>query len=310
MREDRWSGQVAFPGGQRDANADKDDLAACVRETYEELGIPLDAPDFIYMGRMADYELKSRMVNNFGIVQSRFVFLHVGDLTPSLHLNTLHVESVQWFPLSKMTAANIDATSVMHSAKNFFTAKTVKERHLIQDHISDIDVYFPSVSLPGRWKCWGLTLQSTSHLLELNGHRPIAWPLFRTNSPVFNAVIAVMHGYWEITDRTKPHTLTHKIAFFSAVSVFFGLFYCFLSWEHEVGAHMAELKEHIRLEERRKHSPYSDLLDNGTDVAARKLDSADQQEELLLLSIQGGELPCELEYKEEEDNSKIMAKYR
>jgi 8-oxo-dGTP pyrophosphatase MutT (NUDIX family) len=39
-KRDKWSGNIAFPGGRRDAD-DADDCAAAVRETWEEVGIDI-----------------------------------------------------------------------------------------------------------------------------------------------------------------------------------------------------------------------------------------------------------------------------
>ena len=43
---DRWSGQIAFPGGKREAE-DIDDVATAIRETQEEVGIALERAEHI-----------------------------------------------------------------------------------------------------------------------------------------------------------------------------------------------------------------------------------------------------------------------
>ena len=48
---DRWTGQVAFPGGRRDTN-DADDMAASVRETMEETGLDLEREWCVPIGNL------------------------------------------------------------------------------------------------------------------------------------------------------------------------------------------------------------------------------------------------------------------
>lgn len=48
---DRWTGHVALPGGRRDPE-DKDDTAAAVRETAEEVGIELSDENAIPVGNL------------------------------------------------------------------------------------------------------------------------------------------------------------------------------------------------------------------------------------------------------------------
>ena len=50
---DRWSGHVALPGGRRDPT-DKDDVAAAVRETREEVGLDLAAPECLRVGNLPE----------------------------------------------------------------------------------------------------------------------------------------------------------------------------------------------------------------------------------------------------------------
>ncbi len=54
---DRWSGQVAFPGGKFEPG-DADDLATATREVFEETGIVLRPEDCL--GRLSDIQSRSR----------------------------------------------------------------------------------------------------------------------------------------------------------------------------------------------------------------------------------------------------------
>lgn len=50
---DRWTSHIAFPGGGRDPE-DKDDLAASIRETREEIGMDLEANQCLNVGNLSE----------------------------------------------------------------------------------------------------------------------------------------------------------------------------------------------------------------------------------------------------------------
>lgn len=50
---DRWTSHIAFPGGGRDPG-DKDDLAASIRETREEVGMDLEADHCLNVGNLSE----------------------------------------------------------------------------------------------------------------------------------------------------------------------------------------------------------------------------------------------------------------
>ncbi|CUF93504.1 NUDIX hydrolase, putative [Bodo saltans] len=171
---DRWSGQVALPGGARDPE-DADDKATLRRETYHELGIPLDSPDFILLGRLEDYQPRSRVLTDFdevnGAVQARFVYLHIGDLTPSVTLSRIEIEAVRWCPLRILTnPKSIDPARVNHHMLHFIPMLSTDVGSMFRDFFPNTFVRFPSIavepSLPN-WRIWGLPMRTVSEVVEL-----------------------------------------------------------------------------------------------------------------------------------------------
>ena len=89
-RGDRWSGQMALPGGRRDPT-DHDLAATAVRETHEEVGLPLGAP----LARLDDHRGRTRP----GIVAS---YVFEVDGPPELQPDPAEVADAWWLPLADL----------------------------------------------------------------------------------------------------------------------------------------------------------------------------------------------------------------
>ncbi len=87
---DRWSGQVAFPGGHTEKD-DVDDIATAVRETKEEIGLDLNSEPFELLGRLDDLRVMS-----LPIALAPIIFLQKpGSKTPRLSLSVDEGEYTQ-----------------------------------------------------------------------------------------------------------------------------------------------------------------------------------------------------------------------
>ncbi|RNE98073.1 putative NUDIX family hydrolase [Trypanosoma conorhini] len=209
LAADRWSGSVTFPGGRRDAG-DANDRRAVEREVDQMLGIPLQSRDFVCLGRLRDYAIRSRHIQAAGAVQSRFVFLHTGELAPTLRFSRHEVEAVQWVPLTAFTAEHVDWGSVCHPICCFVHASNADSRLLLAEAFAHAYLAFPSVQLPGQWRLWGLALRSASELLSLDDRAPIDWPLVSSNNPwLQHLIIDAFHGYCEV--RYAYHRLRARL---------------------------------------------------------------------------------------------------
>lgn len=68
---DRWSAQVAFPGGRQEPD-DENSLFTAYRETWEEVGIDLAEKDFLEVGQLDDREITTSLGKRLLMVLSPF----------------------------------------------------------------------------------------------------------------------------------------------------------------------------------------------------------------------------------------------
>lgn len=128
---DRWSGQIAFPGGKRE-EADVSLLAACLREVREEIGYDLAAECLI--GSIDDIQARKRGVLLKFFIEP-FVF-HV-PAKPELVLSPREVEKTYWVSLDYlMNPAN---------ATNY---------EFVRD---GLNVSLPAIRFPDGEVLWGLS---------------------------------------------------------------------------------------------------------------------------------------------------------
>lgn len=105
---DPWSGHMAFPGGHCEPQ-DPNLLATALRETREEIGLPLQR-DGELLGRLDDLPAIARG-RFLGMVITPFVFALQRE--PELTLGP-EVADVCWLPLGRMLRGDYDATKTYH----------------------------------------------------------------------------------------------------------------------------------------------------------------------------------------------------
>lgn len=128
---DRWSGQIAFPGGKRE-EADTSLLGACMREVREEIGVELTEECLI--GSLDDIQARKRGVLLDFYIEP-FVF-HLAE-KPALALSEREVEKTYWVSLDYL-ADKANATSFDFVREN-------------------LKVNLPGIRFPDEEVLWGLT---------------------------------------------------------------------------------------------------------------------------------------------------------
>ena len=149
---DRWSGQMAFPGG-RAAAADPTLRDTAAREAREEVGLRLDGA--ACLGELDRVQLRYRGFETDGIV-APFVF-HVGPGLPALRPDDQEVQAADWIPLRDLwDPANC----------------TTLEFDLAGEHVT-----MPGIR-HGDQTIWGLSLRILALFAEALG-RPLPCPRYR-----------------------------------------------------------------------------------------------------------------------------------
>lgn len=94
---DRWSGQMAFPGG-RASQEDPTPRHVAMRETHEEVGILLN--EAAHIGDLSELPLHHHGSDRYGVL-SPAVF-YAGESLPSLYPEVSEVARAFWIPVSHL----------------------------------------------------------------------------------------------------------------------------------------------------------------------------------------------------------------
>lgn len=137
---DKWSGQIAFPGGRREPQ-DINDIDTAVRETFEEVGVQLSLQNWI--GRIDDIQgRKAGHLLDFYIRPIVFYIEH----DPIINLQPSEVADFFWIPLATLLDPNSQMT------------------YKLQQEL--VAVELPGISLGREIPLWGLTYMMVQDLLR------------------------------------------------------------------------------------------------------------------------------------------------
>lgn len=139
--EDRWSGQLAFPGGKREEQ-DPTDLATVLRETFEEIGIALQEQELL--GRLSDIQARKA-----GSLLDFFIrpFVFYVDRGLELSLDTQEVADFFWVPQEML--------------------RDFKRQIRYKKKMNLFHVDLPAIHLDRDPVLWGLTYMMTQDLLKI-----------------------------------------------------------------------------------------------------------------------------------------------
>lgn len=134
-RDDRWSGQMALPGGRHELR-DQDLAATAVREAREEVGVELAAP----IGRLDD---QSGRASGGRVATFVFELAGVPDLAP----DPAEVQTAVWIPVAELVSPS---AAIRHEYRALGR--------------------FPAIRYE-RFTIWGLTHRILTNFVEVVGAR-------------------------------------------------------------------------------------------------------------------------------------------
>lgn len=151
--EDRWSGQIAFPGGRMEAN--ESHLQTALRECQEEIGLNLQ--NSTYLGALDD--IQARKAGGLLPFYVRPLIFNLSDNFKSddLVLDPAEVDEVFWLPFDQLLA------SENHVSFQFPHPEI------------PANTSFPGVKLRTGDTLWGLSYIMLTDLLNKTGQRPDFW---------------------------------------------------------------------------------------------------------------------------------------
>ena len=192
---DKWSGQVAFPGGRQEDQDKNDDLATCVREVREELGLDLKEPGFRLLGKGPEMSLIEK--GSRGLTVVCFVFEWPTSMHKKFHFldergvlasgSTDEERPFQAFPRLQPSAREV-ASCGWASLDELAQAPLMPLNLILQPHLLGVPsllekyaqfagfdkIVFPGIQLNmldqiggGDFVLWGLTLRMVERLIDL-----------------------------------------------------------------------------------------------------------------------------------------------
>lgn len=138
--QDRWSGQIAFPGGKKE-DEDENDMRTALRETFEEIGLQLEASNFA--GRLDDIQSRKQ-----GEVLDFFIRPFVFYVPTDIETNLAADEVAEFFWVSLQD---------LRDPKKQTTHKFQRNNMTLQ---------MPAIDLKRDLPLWGLTYFMTQNLLH------------------------------------------------------------------------------------------------------------------------------------------------
>lgn len=102
--KDRWSGQVALPGGRCDEG--EVDIDTAVRETREEVGLDLSAGGFKCLGRLTPKHMSFGIKRPFHMIPIVFVQCSDGVVGDKLVPDEKEVEAAWWIDLDELVSSD------------------------------------------------------------------------------------------------------------------------------------------------------------------------------------------------------------
>lgn len=176
---DRWSGDVALPGGKVEPG--ETDAEAARREVREEVGLDLsERGGFRLLGALPPKRVQRRRGDDttLSLTMLPFVFWWQGDSTPPLAPSSAEVAHAWWVPLSACVAAGGELPPHRVGFERLAPKHGENARRLL----NAAGIAVPSVPLPppcglaSPQPLWGLTLGVVVDLLRAASlDAPVPW---------------------------------------------------------------------------------------------------------------------------------------
>ena len=192
---DRWSGDVALPGGKQEPG--ETELQAAMREVAEEVGLDLQQLPWECLGHIDDRRALELTVRCY-------VFLLPSEHRPAIALQTSEVAACGWCPLQHLCrpTSEVQVTATWPNSRFINSGAMRAMNWLMLPRMLSLHRFcFNAVDLPvdaeppssGDFRLWGLTLGMVNDFLLLSGLRPRSDPF--TVYPVWKCCgVRMDHG--------------------------------------------------------------------------------------------------------------------